>query len=59
MFPTERLGTVLALQWQEVDEKTRRGGALLPDMEDVTISLLGGFGERSRVGHSVNRGVVG
>ena len=47
MFATKRLRAMLALEWEEVDEKTCRRRALLSDLEEVGVAFDGG----GRAGH--------
>lgn len=44
VISTEVLRTVLALEWKEVDEETRRLGALLADGQELGIVFSAGVG---------------
>ena len=42
VFAAEGLRTMLTLEWEEVDEETGRVGALLANVEKLSVALGGG-----------------
>lgn len=42
VFTAERLSAMLTLEWEEVDEETGRVGALLANVEKLSVALGGG-----------------
>lgn len=50
VFAAEGLRTMLTLEWEEVDEETRRVGALLADVEELFFACGGGGTRHGRGG---------